>query len=313
MTAVVAHQLEDLIGNTPLIHLKSVDALTPGVEIYAKAEYFNPGGSVKDRPAMNMIREGELSGKLSPDKIILDATSGNTGIAYGMIGAAKGYKVKLCLPRNASPERKKILRAYGVDVVLTNPAEQSDGAIRMAKKLYAEDPDIYFYPDQYNNDANWQAHFKTTGPEILEQTGGRVSHFVAGMGTTGTMMGVGRFLRQAKPDITLISMQPDSPFNGLEGLKHLETAIVPPIYDPTVADYNMECRTEDAYVMVRHLAQNEGLLVGISAGGNVHTALQVAKTAPKGSVIVTILCDGADRYLSERFWDDDSPDIVPQI
>jgi cysteine synthase B len=313
MPAVVATKIEDLIGNTPLVRLKSVEELAPGREIYAKAEFFNPGGSVKDRPALNMILEGERSGKLAPGKIILDATSGNTGIAYGMIGAAKGYKVRLCLPRNASPERKKILRAYGVDVVLTNPAEQSDGAIRMAKQLYAENPDLYFYPDQYSNDANWGAHYKTTGPEILAQTEGRVTHFVAGMGTTGTMMGVGRFLREAKPGVTLISMQPDSPFNGLEGLKHLETAIVPPIYDSHVADYNVECRTEDAYAMVRHLASAEGLLVGISAGGNVHTALQVAKNAPEGSVIVTILCDGADRYLSERFWDDDVPDIVPQI
>jgi len=192
-------------------------------------------------------------------------------------------------------------------------ATEKKGAIRMAKKLYEETPEIFFYPDQYSNPANWGAHYKSTGPEILAQTDGRVTHFVAGMGTTGTMMGVGRFLREAKPDVTLISMQPDSPFNGLEGLKHLETAIVPPIYDDKVADYNVECRTEDAYAMVRHLAKSEGLLVGISAGGNVHTALQVAQKAPVGSVIVTILCDGADRYLSERFWDDDIPDIGPQI
>jgi len=313
MPSLTASKIDDLIGNTPLVRLPSVEAFAPGREIYAKAEFFNPGGSVKDRPALNMILEGERSGKLTPDKIILDATSGNTGIAYGMIGAAKGYKVRICLPRNASPERKKILRAYGVDVVLTNPAEQSDGAIRMVQKLYAEDPDIYFYPNQYGNPANWAPTIRPTGPEILAQTDGRITHFVAGMGTTGTMMGSGRFLREAKPDVTLISMQPDSPFNGLEGLKHLETAIVPPIYDDKVADYNVECRTEDAYSMVRHLAKSEGLLVGISAGGNVHTALQVAQKAPVGSVIVTILCDGADRYLSERFWDDDIPDIGPQI
>jgi S-sulfo-L-cysteine synthase (O-acetyl-L-serine-dependent) len=312
MPPVVATQLDDLIGNTPLIRLKSLESTTPGVEIYAKAEFYNPGGSVKDRPALNMIRDGEQSGRLTKDKIILDATSGNTGIAYAMIGAARGYKVRLCLPRNASPERKKIMRAYGAEIILTNPAEQSDGAIRMAKKLYDENPDAYFYPDQYSNDANWQAHFQTTGPEILEQTGGRVTHFVAGMGTTGTMMGVGRFLRESKPGVTIISMQPDSPFNGLEGLKHLETAIVPAIYDPTVADYNMECRTEDAYAMVKHLARSAGLLVGISAGGNVHTAAQIAKTAPAGSVIVTILCDGADRYLSERFWEEDD-EPSPQI
>jgi len=304
MPAAVATHLEQLIGNTPLIRLKTLEAETDGVEIYAKAEFYNPGGSVKDRPALNMIQEGERSGKLRPGKIILDATSGNTGIAYAMLGAAKGYKVRLCLPKNASPERKKILRAYGAELVLTNPAEQSDGAIRMVKKLYEEDPDLYFYPDQYGNDGNWQAHYKSTGPEIWEQTEHRVTHFIAGMGTTGTMMGTGRYLRDVAPNVTLISMQPDSPFNGLEGLKHLETAIVPPIYDATVADRNVECRTEDAYEMVKRLARKEGLLVGISAGGNVHTALQIAKEAPRGSVVVTILCDGADRYLSERFWED---------
>lgn len=312
MPAVAVTQLEQLIGNTPLIRLSSLEPQTDGVEIYAKAEFFNPGGSVKDRPALNMIREGERSGALRPGKIILDATSGNTGIAYAMLGAARGYKVRLCLPRNASPERKKILRAYGAELVLTNPTEQSDGAIRKVKQLYAEDPDLYFYPDQYGNDANWQAHYKTTGPEIWEQTERRVTHFVAGMGTTGTMMGVGRYLRHVKPDVTLISMQPDSPFNGLEGLKHLDTAIVPAIYDATVADRNVECRTEDAYEMVKWLARQEGLLVGISAGGNVHTALRIARKAPRGSVVVTILCDGADRYLSEKFWEDE-PEPSPQI
>ena len=312
MPATVATSLDQLIGNTPLIRLSSLEAETDGVEIYAKAEFYNPGGSVKDRPALNMVLEGERSGALRPGKIILDATSGNTGIAYAMIGAARGYKVKLCLPRNASPERKKILRAYGAELVLTNPAEQSDGAIRMVKKLHAENPDLYFYPDQYGNDNNWKAHYRTTGPEIWEQTNHRVTHFVTGLGTTGTMMGVGRYLRDTNPQIRLISMQPDSPFNGLEGLKHLETAIVPPIYDPNVADENVECRTEDAYEMVKRLARREGLLVGISAGGNVHTALQVAKKAPRGSVIVTILCDGADRYLSEKFWEDDE-EPSPQI
>lgn len=301
-----AHRLEDLIGNTPLVRLcrieKSIKDLAPDVQIYGKAEFFNPGGSVKDRPALNMILEGERSGALIPGKIILDATSGNTGIAYAMIGAARGYTVRLCLPRNVSPERKKILAAYGAEIVYTSPAEQSDGAIRKVKQMYAEDPDLYFYPDQYGNDANWQAHFKTTGPEIWAQTEGRVTHFVAGLGTTGTMMGTGRFLKSVSPSVRLISMQPDSPFNGLEGLKHLETAIVPPIYDPTVADENVECRTEDAYVMVKRLAREEGLLVGISAGGNVHSAVEIAKSAPAGSVIVTILCDTADRYLSERFW-----------
>ncbi|MGO8670376.1 MAG: PLP-dependent cysteine synthase family protein [Capsulimonadaceae bacterium] len=313
MAGIVATNVEDLIGNTPLIRLRSVEAPGSGVEIYAKAEFYNPGGSVKDRPALNMILEGERSGRLTPGKIIIDATSGNTGIAYGMIGAARGYKVRLCLPKNASPERKKILRSYGVELILTSPAEQTDGAIRLARQMVADDPDTYFYPDQYSNDANWQAHYQSTGPEILEQTQGRVSHFVAGMGTTGTMMGVGRYLRDARPGITLISMQPDSPFNGLEGLKHLETALVPAIYDSQVADYNLECRTEDAYTMVKNLARTEGLRVGISAGGNVHTAVEVARTAPPGSVVVTILCDGADRYLSERFWEADVAEIVPQI
>lgn len=312
-----AHRLEALIGHTPLVRLhcieKDVEQDAPGIEVYGKAEFFNPGGSVKDRPALNMILEGEQSGALTRDKIILDATSGNTGIAYAMIGAARGYKVRLCLPRNVTPERKKILAAYGAEIVYTSPAEQSDGAIRKVKQLYAENPDLYFYPDQYGNDANWQAHYKTTGPEIWEQTEGRITHFVAGLGTTGTMMGTGRFLKSVNPKITLVSMQPDSPFNGLEGLKHLETAIVPPIYDPTVADKNIECRTEDAYVMVKRLAREEGLLVGISAGGNVHSALQVARTAPPGSVIVTVLCDSADRYLSERFWEDDREEPHPQI
>ena len=308
-----AHRLEDLVGNTPLVRLCRIGEEVPDVEIYGKAEFFNPGGSVKDRPALNMILEGEKAGLLRPGKIILDATSGNTGIAYAMIGAARGYKVRLCLPRNVSPERKKILQAYGAEIVYTPPAEQSDGAIRMVKKLYAEDPELYFYPDQYGNDDNWRAHYKSTGPEIWQQTEGRITHFLAGLGTTGTMMGVGRYLKEVKPDVRLISMQPDSPFNGLEGLKHLETAIVPPIYDPSVADETVECRTEDAYVMVKRLAREEGLLVGISAGGNVHSALQVAKTAPPGSVIVTILCDSADRYLSERFWTEGEDEPHPQI
>ena len=308
-----AHRLEDLIGNTPLVRLCKIEKDVSGVEIYGKAEFFNPGGSVKDRPALNMILEGEKSGQLRPGKIILDATSGNTGIAYAMIGAARGYKVRLCLPKNVTPERKKILSAYGAEIVYTPPAEQSDGAIRVVKQMYAENPDLYFYPDQYANDANWQAHYKTTGPEIWRQTEGRITHFVAGLGTTGTMMGVGRFLHSVHPDIKLVAMQPDSPFNGLEGLKHLETAIVPPIYDSTVADENIECRTEDAYAMVKRLAREEGLLVGISAGGNVHSALEVAKTAPKGSVIVTVLCDSADRYLSERFWEDPADEPHPQI
>ncbi len=313
MPSPSAHRLEDLVGNTPLVRLRNIEKDTPHVEIYGKAEFFNPGGSVKDRPALNMILTGEQNGTLTPGKIILDASSGNTGIAYAMIGAARGYPVRICIPRNVTPERKKILAAYGAELVYTNPAEQSDGAIRMVKKLYAEDPDLYFYPDQYGNDANWQAHYQTTGPEIWQQTDHRITHFVAGLGTTGTMMGVGRYLKSVVPTVQLIAMQPDSPFNGLEGLKHLDTAIVPPIYDPHVPDAQVECRTEDAYVMVKRLAREEGLLVGISAGGNVHSAVQVAKNAPQGSVIVTILCDSADRYLSERFWTEGEEDPHPMI
>src|SRR5262247_3358548 len=226
----------DLIGRTPLIRLRQIEKSCPGVEIYAKAEWQNPGGSVKDRAAARMIAEGEQSGALTPKKTILDATSGNTGIAYAMIGAAKGYRVKLCVPENASQERKLILRALGADLVLTNPLEGSDGAIREARRLYAEDPGRYFYPDQYSNDANWQAHYDTTAPEIIEQTSGRLTHFVAGLGTSGTFVGTGRRLRKHSPAIKLISFQPNSPFHGLEGLKHMESAIVPAIYDPALAD-----------------------------------------------------------------------------
>lgn len=313
MPSPSAHRLEDLIGNTPLIRLRNIEQDAPHTEIYGKAEFFNPGGSVKDRPALGMILQGEQSGALAPGKTILDASSGNTGIAYAMLGAARGYPVRICIPRNVTPERKKILAAYGAELVFTPPAEQSDGAIRMVKQLYADNPDLYFYPDQYGNDANWQSHFNSTGPEIWQQTDGRITHFVAGLGTTGTMMGVGRYLHTQSPHVQLIAMQPDSPFNGLEGLKHLDTAIVPPIYDPRVPTAQTECRTEDAYVMVKRLAREEGLLVGISAGGNVHTAVQVAKAAPQGSVIVTILCDSADRYLSERFWTEGDEDPHPQI
>src|ERR671939_109799 len=225
----------DMIGRTPLVRLHQFERETPGVELYAKAEWQNPGGSVKDRAAARMILDGEATGKLSAGKTILDATSGNTGIAYAMVGAARGYKVKLCVPENASPERKLILRALGAELVLTNPMEGTDGAIREARRLYAADPERYFYADQYNNDANWRAHFETTGPEILEQTGGRLTHFVAGLGTTGTFMGVARRLRATKPAVELISVEPDSPLHGLEGLKHMATAIVPGIYDPAIA------------------------------------------------------------------------------
>ncbi|HVW07649.1 MAG TPA: cysteine synthase family protein [Bryobacteraceae bacterium] len=302
-----AHDVIGNIGNTPLLRLAKVARDYPGIEIYGKAEYFNPGGSVKDRAALNMIREGEKAGLLTPGKILIDSTSGNTGIAYAMIGAVRGFKVKLCLPQNASPERKRILKAYGAELVLTDPGEGSDGAIRKVREIYAQDPDRYFYPDQYGNDANWQAHFNTTGPEIIEQTEGRVTHFVALLGTSGTFVGTSRRLKQDIPGVHCISAQPSTGFHGIEGTKHMATAIVPRIYDPTLAERNIEIETEDAYKMVRRMAREEGMLVGISAGGNVQASLQLAKElheAGKRAVIVTILCDGADKYLSEHFWDE---------
>jgi cysteine synthase B len=301
-----AADLLSQIGNTPLLRLAKITRDLPGIEIYGKAEYFNPGGSVKDRPAMNMIREGECSGKLDPSKTILDSTSGNTGIAYAMVAAAKGYKVKLCLPSNASMERKRILKAYGAEIVFTDPAEGSDGAIRKVREIFAADPDRYFYPDQYNNPANWQAHFESTAPEIIHQTGGRITHFIAALGTSGTFVGVTRRLHRDLPGVKCISAQPASGFHGLEGLKHMPTAIIPGIYDPALADENIWLETEDAYRMVKRLAREEGVLVGISAGGNVVGALQLGErlhAEGKHAVIVTVLCDGADKYLSESFWD----------
>lgn len=290
----------DLIGHTPLIRLPRFEP-APGVELYAKAEWHNPGGSVKDRAAARMILEGERSGRLRPGLTIVDATSGNTGIAYAMIGAARGYKVKLCLPENASPERKLILRAFGAELLLTSPLEGTDGAIREVRRMVAEHPDRYFYPDQYSNDANWRAHYEGTGPEILEQTDGRVTHFVAGLGTSGTFMGTGRALRASNPAIRLISFQPDSPFHGLEGLKHMETAMVPAIYDSSLADEDLRVGTEEAHRMVRALAREAGLLVGISAGAALAAALQVASRLEHG-VVVTVFPDGAEKYLSESFW-----------
>ena len=292
----------DQIGNTPLIHLQRIAGEHPGIEIYGKAEAFNPGGSVKDRPALNMIRDGERTGKLKPGGTIVDATSGNTGIAYAMIAAAKGYRVKLFLPANASRERKRILKAYGAEVVLTDPGEGSDGAIRACRAEYQRNPGAYFYPDQYNNPANWLAHYEQTGVEIWNQTEGRVTHFVTGLGTSGTFVGVGRRLREYSKDVQLISMQPSSGFHGLEGLKHMPTAIVPGIYDETLADENLHIETEEAYEFVKRLAKDEGLLVGISSGANVAAALRVAADIREG-VIVTVLCDAADKYLSEQFWD----------
>ena len=285
------------------MELSSVSREVPGVRILGKAEWYNPGGSVKDRPALWMIRDGEKSGELGPGKVILDATSGNTGIAYAWIGASLGYRVKLCMPKNASEERKKILRAYGVEVVLTDPGEGSDGAIREARRLYAEDPERYFYPDQYKNPANPRAHYESTAPEIWEQTDGEVTHFVAGLGTSGTFVGTSTRLREYNPDIKVISFEPDSPFHGLEGMKHMASAIVPEIYDPTIADQNFGTPTEDAYDMVKRLAREEGILVGISAGAAVATSLRVARELESG-VVVTVLCDSADKYLSESFWEE---------
>lgn len=302
--AAGSHTVVDRIGNTPLIRIQRLSAELPHVEIYAKAEYFNPGGSVKDRPALNMILEGERSGKLTPGKVIIDSTSGNTGISYAMIAAVRGYKVKLFLPANASRERKRMLKAYGAETILTAAGEGSDGAIRECQAECRRHPEKYFYPDQYGNPANWLAHYETTGPEILAQTENRITHFVTGLGTSGTFMGVGRCLKEHSGAIKLISMQPSSGFHGLEGLKHMPSAIVPPIYDETLADDNIWVETEDAHAMVKRLAREEGLLVGISSGANIVAALKVARQIKKG-VIVTVFCDAADKYLSENFWDED--------
>lgn len=300
-TPTHANDLTDAIGRTPLVRLRRVVADVPGVELYGKAEWFNPGGSVKDRAALAMILDGERTGRLTPDKIILDATSGNTGIAYAMIGAARGYRVRLCLPANANAERKRILSIYGAELVLTDPAEGTDAAIRVARKLYAEAPETYFYPDQYNNPANWLAHYHSTAPEIWDQTGGRVTHFVAALGTTGTFVGTGRRLKELDPAVRLVSVQPDGPFHGLEGVKHLETAIVPGIYDDSLADDRREVSTEEAYEMARRLAREEGMFVGVSAAAAVAASVRLAREIREG-VIVTVLCDGGTRYLSEHFW-----------
>ena len=303
-----AEPLLDTVGNTPLIRLEKIPAEFPGIEIYGKAEYFNPGGSVKDRAARNMVMEGERSGRLNHTRTILDSTSGNTGIAYAMIGANRGYKVKLVLPANASDERKRILKAYGAEVILSDASEGSDGAIRVCRKIYEEDPDRYFYPDQYNNPANWRAHFDGTALEIIEQTRGRITHFVSAMGTSGTFIGNTKRFRRDLPEVKCISVQPSSGFHGLEGLKHMPTAIRPGFYDDTLADENLWMETEDAYRMVRRLAREEGLLVGISSGCNVHAATVVARglvARGEAGIIVTVLCDSAEKYLSEHFWDEE--------
>lgn len=304
--AATARDLTQLIGSTPLVRLNRVASHLPAeVSVFVKAEWFNPGGSVKDRPALRIILEALRSRRLTPDMTLLDATSGNTGIGYAMVGAIMGIAVRLCIPANASSERMRTLRAYGADLVLTNPLEGTDGAIREAARLAAEDPRRYFLADQYNNPANWQAHYDTTGAEIWEQTAGQVTHFVAALGTSGTFTGVGRRLKAQNRGIQLISVQPDSPFHGLDGVKHMPTAIVPGIFDPTLADRNGEANTEEAYAMTRRLAREDGLLVGPSGAAAVNVALDVARQLDRGTV-VTVFPDGADRYLGERFWGEDN-------
>jgi len=290
--------LEANIGDTPLIRLRRLTRdLPPGVEVFAKAEHLNPGGSVKDRPALSMILEGERTGQLRQGMRILDATSGNTGIAYAMIGAARGYGVTLCLPRNASTQRKLILHSFGVELIETDPLLSTDGAQVVAREMFEREPQRYFYPDQYNNPANWWAHYETTAMEIWRQTRGEITHFITGLGTSGTFVGTARKLKELNADVQAISMQPDSPLHGLEGLKHMATATVPGIYDAALADANVVVRTEDAQEMVRQLAAEEGLLVGTSSGANVFAALRLALSLPSGSVVVTILCDGGERYV----------------
>lgn len=297
--------LLDQIGNTPLVRVETLTADLPGIEIWTKLEFLNPGGSVKDRPGLNIITEAEKSGRLVKGRTLLDATSGNTGIAYAMIGAAKGYRVALCLPTNVSRERKQILEVLGAELIFTAPAEGSDGAICRARERYAQNPDEYYYADQYSNDANWQAHFKTTGPEIIAQTEGQVTHFVALLGTTGTFIGTSRRLRQEVPGVECWSAQPATPLHGIEGTKHLPAAIVPGIYDPAIADGNLWIETEACHAMARRMARTEGLLLGISAAGNLVAARTLAEQLAaegRSGLIVTIACDGAAKYLSEAFW-----------
>ncbi len=296
--------LLDQIGRTPLLRLRRVTSdLRASVDVYLKAEWFNPGGSVKDRPVLRMIMDAARDGRLRPGKTILDSTSGNAGIAYAMIGAVMGYPVELVMPASASEERKRIIAAYGARVVLSDPLEGSDGAILLAREILARDPDRYFKPDQYNNPSNWLAHYDTTGPEILEQTGGRVTHFVAGLGTTGTLVGAGRRLHEANPRIQIVAVEPDAPLHGLEGLKHIASSIVPGIYDPLVHDHKVQVSTEAGYAMARRLAREEGLFVGESTGAAVAAALEVAHDLRSG-VVVTIAPDGGDRYLSTPLWRD---------
>ena len=302
----LGHTLMERIGNTPLLRLDAVTRELPGVTLLGKAEWYNPGGSVKDRAAANIVSDARRRGLLTEGKMLLDATSGNTGIAYAMLGAAEGFPVTLCMPENVSRERKQILQGYGANILYTSPDDGSDGAIRMARQLAAAHPDLYFYADQYSNDANWKAHYHTTANEIWQQTQGRVTHFVSMLGTSGTFVGTTRRLKELNPAVQCISLQPDSSFHGIEGAKHMASAIIPKIYDETLADQNIEIATEDAYAMARRLSRTAGLLVGISAAAAVVGSLKVAKSLAlrrdREAVIVTILCDSGDKYLSERFW-----------
>jgi len=308
VTTQIGSSLPDRIGSTPLVRFENVIPGLEGITLLGKAEWANPGGSVKDRAAASMIADARARGVLGPGKTLLDATSGNTGIAFAMLGAALGFPVQLTMPANVSPERRRILRVFGAQVDWTDPDKGSDGAILRARELAGNDPDRYFYADQYSNDANWLAHYRTTGPEIWQQTAGQITHFVAGLGTSGTFMGTTRRLKEFNPAIQAISFQPDSPFHGLEGLKHMGTAMVPAIYNPHLADRNLEIETEAAYGMARRLAREEGLLVGISAAAAVVASLKIAQEeadAGRSAVIVTVLPDAADKYLSERFWEED--------
>jgi cysteine synthase B len=305
----LGHSLIERIGNTPLLRLDALTADLPGVALLGKAEWYNPGGSVKDRAASNIVVEARKAGKLYAGKALLDATSGNTGIAYAMLGAAEGFPVTLCMPENVSRERKQILHGYGATIVYTDPGDGSDGAIRKARELAAQHPEKYFYADQYSNEANWKAHYHGTANEIWQQTQGRITHFVSMLGTSGTFVGTTRRLKELNPSVQCISLQPDSSFHGIEGAKHMATAIVPKIYDASLADENLEISTEDSYAMARQMSRTAGLLVGISAAAAVVGCLQIARTLElkrnQEAVVVTILCDSGDKYLSERFWSEE--------
>jgi len=302
----LGHTLVERIGNTPLLRLDGLTRDLPGVVLLGKAEWYNPGGSVKDRAAANIVAEGRRNGQFAPGKTLLDSTSGNTGIAYAMLGSAEGFSVTLCMPENVSRERKQILQGYGANILYTDPADGSDGAIRLARELAARHPDQYYYADQYSNDANWRAHYNTTANEIWHQTQGRITHFVSMLGTSGTFVGTTRRLKELNPRVRCISLQPDAPFHGIEGAKHMASAIVPKIYDPSLADQSLEISTEDAHAMARQLSRTAGLLVGISAAAAVVGCLQIARELSikngEEAVIVTILCDSGEKYLSERFW-----------